>query len=110
MFRTIVYPVPFIVLFFASSFALAQRQSPWKAHDTKRPHPPVVVTESPRGPVAPPSDAIILFDGSDLDQWESADGSPWERAGANTPEVWRRPIACRVGRADTSGGKESGTG
>ncbi len=76
MFRTIVYPVPFIVLFFASSFALAQRQSPWKAHDTKRPHPPVVVTESPRGPVAPPSDAIILFDGSDLDQWESADGSP----------------------------------
>src|SRR5690348_14676810 len=38
------------------------------------PVPPVVTPGSTCG--APPSDAIILFDGKNLDQWESMDGSP----------------------------------
>src|SRR5256885_11363695 len=29
-----------------------------------------------RSPVPPPSDAIVLFDGKDLSQWQSQDGSP----------------------------------
>jgi len=43
-------------------------------HDTNRPAPPVVrpgATDS-----QPPSDAIVLFDGNDLDQWESERGGP----------------------------------
>jgi len=37
------------------------------------PVPPVV---TPGNGTAPPSDAIVLFDGSDMDQWEKPDGVP----------------------------------
>ena len=47
--------------------------SPWPQHSRTRPAP-VVVTPGPYlGPEAPPSDAIVLFDGKDLDGWQSAD-------------------------------------
>ena len=42
----------------------------WRVHDSKRPQPPVVVPGS--APGAPPSDAIILFDGKDLSKWRNA--------------------------------------
>src|SRR6185295_2342466 len=52
---------------------------PWAVHDPNRPQPKVVTPGSfstPEQPGKPPSDAIILFDGKDLSQWESAkDGS-----------------------------------
>jgi hypothetical protein len=38
----------------------------WRVHDVKRPHPPVV---TPGNGSAPPSDAIVLFDGKDLSHW-----------------------------------------
>jgi hypothetical protein len=41
--------------------------TPWRIHDAKRPQPPVVTP--PDGPGAPPSDAIVLFDGKDLSKW-----------------------------------------
>ena len=37
------------------------------------PVPPVV---TPGNGTAPPSDAIVLFDGSDMNQWEKPDGEP----------------------------------
>ncbi len=51
-------------------------QSPirWKIHDMTRPAPPKVVSQM-KLPVAPPSDAIVLFDGTDISQWRAADGS-----------------------------------
>jgi len=52
---------------------------PWAVHDPNRPQPKLVTPGSfstPEQPGKPPSDAIILFDGTDLSQWESAkDGS-----------------------------------
>lgn len=39
----------------------------WRVHDVDRPHPPVVTPGATPG--APPSDAIVLFDGKDLSKW-----------------------------------------
>ncbi len=40
---------------------------PWHVHDSARPHPRVVTPGATPG--APPSDAIVLFDGKDLSKW-----------------------------------------
>jgi hypothetical protein len=42
-------------------------------HDGTRPQPPVV---TPGDGTAPPSDAVVIFDGSGLSMWESLDGTP----------------------------------
>jgi len=50
---------------------------PWAVHDHNRPQPPLVTpgTFSTRDePGKPPSDAIVLFDGTDLSQWEADQG------------------------------------
>ena len=48
----------------------------WRQHDIRRPRPPVV--EPSGGPIAsrPPGDALVLFDGSNLDAWKSPQGGP----------------------------------
>ena len=46
----------------------------WKVHDADRPVPPVVTPGDAAG--APPSDAIVLFDGKDLSKWQSKE--PWK--------------------------------
>jgi Domain of Unknown Function (DUF1080) len=40
---------------------------PWHVHDPARPKPPVITPGA--APGAPPSDAIVLFDGRDLSKW-----------------------------------------
>ena len=40
---------------------------PWRVHDSRRPHPPVVTPGETPG--AAPSDAVVLFDGRDLSRW-----------------------------------------
>lgn len=47
--------------------------SPWRVHDRERPRPPAVV---PGEGGAPPSDALVLFDGTSLDAWSAEDGGP----------------------------------
>src|SRR5579859_458927 len=50
---------------------------PWAIHDQNRPQPQLVVPgtfSSQEEPGKPPSDAIILFDGTDLSKWEADEG------------------------------------
>ncbi len=54
----------------------AQAGPPCAQHARDCPAPPVINAGPVQPPVPPPSDAIVLFDGSNLDQWRSADGSP----------------------------------
>jgi 3-keto-disaccharide hydrolase len=58
---------------------LAQPDPNWLDHDRDRPQPPKVTPgafSTQEQPGRPPSDAVVLFDGNDLSQWVSTDGSP----------------------------------
>jgi azurin len=68
------------ILISAHTFAAEKKEPPltpggvYRAHDMQRPRPPVITppgfsTQQQAG--APPSDAIILFDGKDLSKWKS---------------------------------------
>ena len=54
----------------------AQSGPPCAQHTRDCPVPPVINAGPVQLPAPPPSDALVLFDGRDLDQWRSADGSP----------------------------------
>jgi hypothetical protein len=56
--------------------ATAQTPSGWRAHDLTRPRPVLVTPGQAAEAVPPPSDAVILFDGADLDAWRNRDGGP----------------------------------
>ncbi len=58
---------------------LAQSDPTWLGHDRTRPLPPVVTPgtfSTQVQPGRPPSDAIVLFDGSDVSKWVAMDGQP----------------------------------
>ncbi len=51
----------------------------WMVHDEDRPAPPVItpgICGSQAAPVLAPSDAIVLFDGTDLANWVNTKGEP----------------------------------
>jgi Domain of Unknown Function (DUF1080) len=54
----------------------AQGPEGWPVHSIERPRPPVVQPAPPGEPVPPPGDAIVLFDGRNLEAWRSRDGGP----------------------------------
>jgi hypothetical protein len=71
------------ILFFVSAIPLLAAVTipviPWKPNDRSRPVPPTITpgTASTQAePGKPPSDAVVLFDGKDLSQWESVKGGP----------------------------------
>lgn len=86
----------------AGGVAQAQDRDRMKPEETEvwEPEPPFVST-LPEG--KPPSDAIVLFDGSDLSAWESVDGGPAEWTlgdGAMTVKAGAGDIRTRQGFGD----------
>src|SRR6266478_6605900 len=60
-------------------FCFSQPDPNWLDHDRARPQPGAVTPTTPSTQDQagkPPSDATILFDGKDVSQWVSLDGSP----------------------------------
>ena len=47
----------------------------WPQHSRERPHPSVV-TPGASVSIAPPPDAVVLFNGTSLAKWTQADGTP----------------------------------
>lgn len=60
----------------APALAAAQRPEDYPQHSMARPVPPVVDPGPGALPVPPPHDALVLFDGKDLSQWQQASGGP----------------------------------
>jgi hypothetical protein len=64
---------------------------PWHVHDPNRPHPNSVTPG--KVPGAPPSDAIVLFDGKDLSRWmqngRGADSGKTSDASYAPPAKWK---------------------
>jgi hypothetical protein len=60
----------------AGAICAAQTPSGWLIHDPDRPRPPVVEPAAQALPVPPPADARVLFDGTHLKHWRSAEGGP----------------------------------
>lgn len=54
--------------------ALAQSPAAWKQHDMSRPRP-AMVSSTLQLPIPAPSDAVVLFNGSGMDNWRAIDGS-----------------------------------
>ncbi len=74
--RTLIIPGIVLIISGFTKETMAQIDTTWAIHDMRRPRPPVVMPAPFEQPTAPPSDAIVLFDGTDLSAWEQVDGGP----------------------------------
>ena len=74
----------------------------WGPNDRSRPEPPIITpgtASTQEHPGKPPSDAIVLFNGKDLSNWESV------KDGARRSGPWAMVISPRCPAPGTSGPK-----
>lgn len=64
-----------ILLFVLAGSVAGAQEYKWPIHSMDRPQPPVVRVGPASAPVTPPSDAIVLFDGTSLAKWRTADAA-----------------------------------
>ena len=74
------FRIPHSALWWSASLALvcSPMRSPaqqWPVKSLDRPRPPVVDPGPERPPAPPPGDALVLFDGTSLSEWQSPDGT-----------------------------------
>ncbi|MCJ7813638.1 DUF1080 domain-containing protein, partial [bacterium] len=74
--KTFFVVICFVFLYKQEIFA--QPDSRWRIHDSSRPAPQFVTPASQEQMTGPPSDAVVLFDGTDLLKWEKENGEPAE--------------------------------
>ncbi len=65
--------IPALMLLNSNATAQIPSLDEWAVHDLDRPQPAMVAPGAPVS-IAPPSDAMVLFDGTDLSQWEHLSG------------------------------------
>jgi Domain of Unknown Function (DUF1080) len=70
-----------LMLVISSHFLAGQdgAKSEWGPNDRSRPEPPIITpgtASTQEGAGRPPSDAVILYNGKDLSNWESVKGGP----------------------------------
>ncbi len=98
--KRLTIPLSILATFALLSFALPLQQGrkigfddtpllpggKWRVHDGSRPQPPIV---TPGVGTAPPSDAVVLFDGTGLDAWKRTEGGDprWKLVEGGAMEV-----------------------
>ncbi len=76
--RPFLFIVVVCLFFLYQQHSIAQPDPKWRIHDSNRPAPSFVTPASQEQMTDPPSDATVLFDGSDLEAWENENGDPVE--------------------------------
>ncbi len=86
------------VLLIAGAPLVAQERE-WPIHSMDRPRPPIVNPGPAGAPLPTPADAIVLFGGRDLAEWQSAEGPARWTLGDGFFEVAPRTGTLRTRRA-----------
>ena len=80
-----IYPLGFLFLIGATGLVVGGAgdqiqktgtDTGWKQHDIHRPKPDVVEPSASFVPTQPPKDAVVLFDGKNLNAWTNKSGGP----------------------------------